>query len=96
MTEMKKLIELLNSEAIPFDLVDDVEGNIDNQVFYPCVEKPICDVICHKYSYGGPEGLLEIMGLVDEDEVGDEVEGYLTAEEVFSRIQKDYHSRKVN
>lgn len=95
MTEIKKLITLLNSESIPYDLVDDVEGNEKNQIYYPCVEKPICDVICHKYSYGGSEGLLEIMGLVD-DEIDDTVEGYLTAKEVFSRIQRDYHLRKVN
>ena len=95
MTEMTKLITLLNSESIPYDLVDDVMGNEDNQIFYPCVEKSICDVICHKYSYGGPKGLLEIMGLVGE-EIEDDVEGYLTAEEVFSRIKKDYHSRKIS
>lgn len=96
MTEMTKLIKLLNSESIPYDLVDDVMGNEDNQIFYPCREESICDVICHQYSYGGPEGLLEIMGLVDEEEIGDTVEGYLTAKEVFSRIQRDYHSRKIN
>lgn len=95
MTEMTKLITLLNSESIPYDLVDDVMGNEDNQIFYPCVGESICDVICHEYSFGGPEGLLEIMGLVDE-EIGDTVEGYLTTEEVFSRIKKDYHSRKAN
>lgn len=94
MTEMTKLIALLNSESILYELVDDVEGNKDNQIFYPCVENPICDVICHKYSYGGSEGLLEIMGLVDEEEVGDTVEGYLTATEVFNRIKKDYELNK--
>lgn len=96
MTEMQKLIKLLDSESIPYDLVDDVMGNTNNQVFYPCMEKSICDVICHHYSYGGRDGLLEIMGLVDEEKIGDTVEGWLTATQVFSRIQKDYHSRKIN
>lgn len=96
MTEMQKLIKLLDSESIPYDLVDDVMGNANNQVFYPCMEKAICDVICHHYSYGGRDGLLEIMGLVDEEKIGDTVEGWLTAKEIFSRIQKDYHSRKIN
>ena len=31
------------------------------------------------------------MGLVDEEEVGDDVEGYLTAEEVANRIFEHYH-----
>jgi len=36
------------------------------------------------------QGLLEIMGLVDEEELGDTVEGYLTAVEVFQRIFRHY------
>ena len=36
------------------------------------------------------QGLLEIMGLVDEEEVGDSVEGWLTAEQVFERWQKHW------
>lgn len=31
------------------------------------------------------------MGLVDEEEVGDDVEGYLTAEEVANRIFEHHH-----
>ena len=41
----------------------------------------------------GKENLLEIMGLVDETR-GDEVEGYLTADEVFDRIKEDYDRRR--
>lgn len=47
------------------------------------------DAICHSFSYGHERGLLEIMGiLVDEDEVGDTVEGHLTAEEVLKKIDR--------
>ena len=93
MTEINKLIKLLDSESIPYEIEDNALTSTP-QIFYPCTEDPICDVICHQYSYGGPEGLLEIMGLVEGD--ADDVEGWLTAKTVFARISKDYHSRKLS
>lgn len=46
------------------------------------------DAICHRGSYGAENGLLEIMGdIVDENAVGDRVEGWLTAAEVIERIE---------
>ena len=42
-------------------------------------------IIQHSYSYGGIEDKLEVMGKLCRDDE-DEVEGYLTAEEVFTRI----------
>jgi len=45
------------------------------------------DAICQYGSYGYEEGLLEIMGvIVDEEKAGDSVEGYLTADEVIERV----------
>ena len=38
------------------------------------------DAVCHKYSYGGPQGLLEIAGDICEGEVG-----WLTAEDVITK-----------
>ena len=87
-TEMDKLINLLDAYNIPHEVLPDaVDGN--PQVWYPSQDNNICDVICHKYSYGYDEGLLEMMGLIPED-IGDDVEGYLTAEEVFGRIHANY------
>ena len=60
------------------------------QVCYPCADACISDVVCHSGSYGHELGLLEIMGLVNEEEVGDSVEGYLTAEEVCERWHKHW------
>ena len=37
-----------------------------------------------------PKGLLEMMGLVDEEKIGDSVEGYLTAKDIFDRIYADH------
>lgn len=89
-----QLAELLDEWNIPYELTDDVCGNENNQLWYPNCKHNICDVICHEYSYGGKDGLLEMMGLVPE-EVDDDVEGYLTVAEVFHRIMQDYCENKV-
>lgn len=90
--EMQKLINLLTEANIPFD-VRDCWGT--PQVCYPSANNDtmVCDAVCHLGSYGYDAGLLEIMGLVDFMAVGDDVEGWLTAEEVFSRIQKHYQGK---
>lgn len=85
--EMQKLITMLTDANIPFEVRDCWSTP---QVCYPTSADRICDAVCHFFSYGHESGLLEIMGLVDVEEVGDEVEGWLTAEEVFSRILKHY------
>lgn len=87
-TEMDKLIPLLCKADIPFDLTV-IFGR--PQIVYPSVYSCVCDVICNRWSYGGSDGLLEISGITD-DSFEDGVEGYLTAEEVFDRISKHYHS----
>lgn len=86
-TEMYKLINLLIKAKIPFE----VSENMDTpQVWYPSKKNHVCDAICHKWSSGHEKGLLEIKGLTTDSE---DVEGYLTAEEVFERIQKDFIER---
>lgn len=88
-----KLKEMLECEGIPFEFreVTDFEGY---QLFYPNVENNVCDIILHNGSYGREQGLLEIMGLVDKEKVGDDVEGYLTADECFNRIKKHFEENK--
>lgn len=90
MDELLKLIKLLAKANIPFEIFPFTIGdyNTTYQVCYPNKQDCICDAICHKYSYGYEQGLLEIMGLGKLPE--DDVEGWLTAEEVFKRIQKDF------
>ena len=89
MSEMEKLINMLKENNIPFE-IDSCWGT--PQVRYPSKANCICDAICHHFSYGHEDGLLEIMGLVDEEEMGDNVEGYLTAEDVFKRIKNHYEA----
>lgn len=94
MTEMAKLVEKLTQTNIPFEITYmDKElfsfgGESIPQIWYPNRKKNVCDVICHKFSYGGDRGLLEMMGLVNDEY--DDVEGYLTAEDVFKKISNHY------
>ena len=83
-TEIYKLAVGLTARNIPFDL-HPLWGGWQ-------ITADDWDAICHEYSYGGREGLLEIMGLVD-DEICDDVEGWLTAENVFARIYTDFMSK---
>ena len=55
----------------------------------------ICSVIAH--GYGSEEGLLEIQGLMTDEEIeetGHYVLGYLTADNVFNRIKNHYEGLK--
>lgn len=83
MTEMDKLIMGLDLYDIPHVVVIQPFFNT-KQVWYPSKEEAVCDAICHRCSYGGNEGLLEICGLTNVED--DDVEGWLTAIEVLSRI----------
>lgn len=89
--EIGKLINLLFDHCVPFEVTTDAEGNKYNQVWYPSKEESVCNAICHKYSYGYENGLLEIMGLLTEEESKvDSVAGWLTAEDVFERIWRHW------
>ena len=89
--EIERLVKMLENTNIPYELTDDAMGNSNNQIWYPNYDEKICDVICHEYSYGGSDGYLEIMGLTENE---DDVEGWLTAEQVFYRIHNDYFEVK--
>lgn len=62
---------------------------------YPDAEKCVCSAIEHNGSYGRYEDLIEIMGLLTEEEkMYDNVCGHLTAENVFERIKTHYENNK--
>ena len=77
LTEMDKLEEGLIQKGLEYTRRPFYDG-----------EQIICgnwDAVCHGYSYGHEDGLLEIMG--DIVECGyDRVEGCMTAEEILERI----------
>lgn len=107
-TEFDKLVKMLDDAKIPYERNDD-DPNFDfykltgyqpiKRIKYgkfPGTEIGcICSVICGYATYGGYEGLLEIMGLLTpEEEEYDDVAGGLTAEDVFNRIKNHYDSNK--
>ena len=87
--EIKKLANLLTEENIPFTFVS-IFGGFQIRV-YADQEKNIelDDCICHPYSHGYEQGLLETHSLND-------CEGYETAEQVFEgwkKMYKKYHEK---
>lgn len=76
-TQIEKLIKGLVKKHIKFDLVPLWDGWQ--------VRTDEWDAVCHSYSYGHEEGLLEIMGsIVSVDD--DTVEGWLTAKDILARL----------
>ena len=101
--EIRKLMRMLSDYDIPYTVNESLDGV---QVIYPDTETPqsaVCSVIEHFGSYGSESDLLEIMGLLTEEELKiDAVKGWMTAKEVFKRINQHFkenshekHIRKV-
>ena len=96
-TEIFKLKSMLEESNIPFEF-NIREFGLDKlyQICYPKDGyRRKCSVIQGNGTYGGEEDLLEIMGLLtDVEEENDSVLGYLTVENVFDRIEKDFFKKK--
>lgn len=97
--EIFRLREMLKKAKIPFEFVSIFDGY---QICYPeCSNSDenifrVCSVVEHEGSYGHEKDMLEIMGLLpDEGVEHDSVEGWLTAEDVFMRIEAHYHKIKA-
>ena len=98
-TEIFKLKSMLEESNIPFEFniirnkYDFLYGLDERyQICYPkCGKDRKCSIIQGTGTYGEEQDLLEIMGLLTEtEEEYDSVAGYLTAEDVFNKIKKDY------
>ena len=92
-----KLKAMLEESHIPFEFKIRKFG-VD-KIYQICYPKDgyrrKCSVIQGNGSYGGEDNLVEIMGLLtEEEEAYDSVLGYLTAENVFDRIEKDFLKKK--
>ena len=101
--EIRKLMRMLSDYDIPYTVNEYLDGV---QVIYPeteTLQDAVCSVIEHFGSYGSESDLLEIMGLLTEEELeNDTVKGWMTAKEVFKRIHQHFkenshekHIRKV-
>lgn len=75
--EADKLVKGLIENGIEFDYLKCWDG-----VQIVCDE---WDAICHSGSYGHEQGLLEVMGTVARAD-DDDVEGWLTADEILQRL----------
>ena len=89
--EIFKLHNMLENNNIPHTLHKMFDGW---QIIYPEKgKKQVMDAIEHFGSYGSEQDLLEIMGLLtEEEEKINSVLGCLTAQDVFNRIYEHYIS----
>lgn len=85
--EIQRLKGMLEKAKIPF-VFSELFGGY--HIIYPNNHFIVCSVIEHDYSYGREQDLLEIMNRKQND-----VLGYLTAENVFQRIEKHWKELKV-
>lgn len=92
-TEIFRLKKMLEEANIPFQFSENFNGGF--HIVYSFEGKEICSVIEHDFSYGREKDLLEIQGLMTEQEMEEEqdsVLGYLTADNVFERINMHWTS----
>lgn len=93
-SEILRLKEMLEKAEIPFFFSD---KHFDGyHICYPDNMKCVCSVIEIEGSYGYRENLLEISGLMSNEELestDDTVLGSLTAENVFERISRHYKKK---
>lgn len=98
-SEMDKLEEYLTEHRILFkrDTRKDDYFDVDQIIVFGEDGYRLWDAVCSRNSYGYELGLLEIMGsLVNVKEDGDEVVGYLTAQNVIERIEKKGESEMAH
>jgi len=91
--EYEKLERMLTEAHIPHKTRKLWEGKQIGYPDFPETEDCICSAYIHEFSWGNEKGLLEAYGLTDVPNIDLECEGYLTAEEIFNRIEKDYNER---
>lgn len=84
MNEITKLAVLLAKENIPFEIHTWVVCDRPAiQIASPSKDNMLVDAACSFITYGGDEGLLEVLGSVNPEEPNDDVVGWLTAEQAF-------------
>lgn len=104
--EIFKLKDMLDKSDIKYEFIDRTDTRFDNP-FYQIVvyekyndwnersdykPKRLISVIEGWCSFSGDKDLLEIMGcLTEEEKKLDDVQGYLTAKNVFERIKREWN-----
>ena len=92
--EILRLDHLLTEAEIPHSMQRAGDGW---RIAYPADgKKRVCSIVEYTGTYGHRQDRLEIMGLLNpEERKGDTVVGWLTAENVFDRIKRDWERRKA-
>ena len=95
MSELDKLELYLKEHGFNYERSDEDAVNVFGGIWigekHQIVVKDdkgeyLWDAICHPGSYGFRQGLLEIMGRIVYP--GNDVEGYLTAQQIIDRLEK--------
>ena len=89
--EILKLHDMLEANNIPHEFARFYDGYV--VCYQTSGETCVCDAVQHRWSYGSEQDLIEILGL-SENGAGIDIEGYLTADDVFQRIKNHYESLK--
>ena len=91
-TEILKLRQMLCKAGIPHTLSRMYDGW---QIIYFRGKEQVADVVQHGFSYGAEKDMLELQGLLlkPQEKEYDDVVGYLSANEVFKRIEKDFFAK---
>ena len=83
---IEKLAKLLDESGVPYTRNPIWDGE---QIRIGV----LCDAVCHNFSYGNEDDLLEIMGgLTEEEAENNSVLGHLTPEEVAKRFKYCYRN----
>ena len=90
MSELDKLESYLKDNGFEYKRKDDYLDayGVHQIVVFKNGERQ-WDAICNKGSFGYEQGLLEIYGNIVTEEDGDSVAGWLTADDVIKRIEKE-------
>ena len=87
--EMVKLAMGLLDRGIEFEIhtiPDFTDGAL--QLVVPSIANPEWDAVCSNFTYGGTKGLIEISGKYVEEDYLDDVQGWLSAEDILERIDR--------
>ena len=83
---INKLAELLDEAGVPYTR-NPIWGGEQSRI------GAHCDAVCHNFSHGNEDDLLEIMGALTKEEMElDSVLGWLTPEEVAKRFEYCYRN----
>ena len=97
-TELDNLIDKLstsNEDTGEWEVVSmPMFEGLPQVIFYDNAGNRLADAVCHWESYGHEKGLIEVMGYPLCHAFEDDVEGWLTADTVFSRWM-DYLAGRV-